>query len=479
MDVYSPFHRAPWERDPYALVTDRASSSVVVEDDAIARYVETQLDSYRASIERFFPMAQQFLRRYQDYPVQSFVLRMGPRSFVFGQRKADGASTRVMTLHDFSPPVEQVNIFDIQARWQAPWMKFDATQRSSFTESDAIHDGTREALDDALMLFWSALGDEDFARVCLDLLLAEDFNTACTIPRGDAPLVAEVYLTEPAHFRRRERWGFQFLNGPNRRLDVNAVREIESTLETSAKTLDILCLVTSRDLTSIGGFVSADNPRFRIWDQAILRRLVDSHVDVIATHFNRYAPALKHLSTIQPIAVATSEASLLKSMLLTCPAGREAFSHYENVATDLLKFIFSGELTNPKTQRRTADGTQRRDTIFRNASQRRFWRRVAAAYGADLVIFDFKNYREMVQAEDIFDVARYAHHALGRFALIVTRNGAGTSVEAAQHRVYRDSGTIVLVITDSHLSEMADRRSSGKEPEALLEDLLDEFLIRT
>lgn len=42
--------------------------------------------------------------------------------------------------------------------------------------------------------------------------------------------------------------------------------------------------------------------------------------------------------------------------------------------------------------------------------------------------------------------------------------------------MFRDTNTVVLVISDDDMIEMVKRKDRGQRPEALLEDVLDEFL---
>jgi len=136
------------------------------------------------------------------------------------------------------------------------------------------------------------------------------------------------------------------------------------------------------------------------------------------------------------------------------------------------------ELGAPKVQHRTSDGTQRRDVLFRNERANKFFVRVAERFAADFIIVDFKNYADPVGGSVVQDVAKYANKALGRLVCIVARNGAAASASAVQERIYRDTDTVVLVLSDAQVLEMIERRERGENPADVLEDVLDELLMR-
>ena len=77
----------------------------------------------------------------------------------------------------------------------------------------------------------------------------------------------------------------------------------------------------------------------------------------------------------------------------------------------------------------------------------------------------------------VSDVDKYANKAVGRFILVVSRFGAEAAAAGTQMRVYRDSNTVVLVLSDERLLEMVARKERGQAAEDVIEDALDEFLL--
>jgi hypothetical protein len=198
---------------------------------------------------------------------------------------------------------------------------------------------------------------------------------------------------------------------------------------------------------------------------------------VLRGYLDEYPAAVTELrKRLEATATVSSPAEAFRQRLDSCSAGQEHFADYEGIGIDVFRHLFPEALGEPTPQSRTLDGKQRRDVLFRNRRQSAFWDRIFHRFGADLLIVDFKNHEEPVDAAVVFDVDKYANKALGRFIVVVCRRGADSSVEAAQLRVFRDANTIVLVLSDAHLLEMIQRKERTQHPEDVIEDALDELL---
>ncbi len=164
--------------------------------------------------------------------------------------------------------------------------------------------------------------------------------------------------------------------------------------------------------------------------------------------------------------------------LRACPTGEEHFAQFERIGIDIWRFLFRSALGEPKIQRITSDGRQRRDVLFRNNRTTLFFQRVADKFKADHIIVDFKNYGKPIGANVLDDVAKYANEAIGYFIVVVSRRGPNMTVKSAQIRLLRGTeGKAILVLSDEHLMSMLEAFVRGEQPESTLESLLDELLI--
>lgn len=370
------------------------------------------------------------------------------------------------TVYDFRHP----HHFD------APYALFDFQARS-FRRYDAEINATRAALNDALEFFWYIIDSDKFAAICKALLDSEGIQEiSCDARPPDCDFLGELLVAEPAGFRREERWAFKFKHHRVERISAHSIREAEEHVE-ELDGVDVLCLLTSGDLTSIGNHVTVHSSRVRVWDRQVLNVLVNRHLTVLEPHFALYPAAMQRLDE-EFRNRGGPRLETLREELLSCAFGKEYFAQYEQIGTQALTWLFSHTLGPAREQTSTKDGVQRRDVVYRNLQGTPFFRRVASRFEADFLIVDFKNYAKPIGAAVIESVAKYANKALGRFLLLLSRKGAASGGRRAQERIFRDSGAVVLVLSDEQLLEMVARKERGENPEDVLEDILDELLLR-
>ncbi|MGO9113491.1 MAG: restriction endonuclease [Thermoguttaceae bacterium] len=478
MKAYSPFISGPEEleqqSDPFEGIAE-----MNISDGTLVEYVRGYIRSFRRTVEEFFPRLANSIPFYSSYPFRTTVVRLGPNGVFVAHRPNPREEIEVRRSQDFDPPF--TNIHEMAERLNAS-VSFDARLRK-YDSQESHLDGVRHALDLVLEHFWVvAIPNEvTFSAVCRQLLTAEGIVIG---PPDHGPneadhgfdAVGRVLLAEPAGFRRFENWAFEFKLYRLHRVSVAYLREADSRI--GGRPIDVLCLLTTDDVTSVGRDMVEDKPRVRIWDRAVLNYLVDRHPEVLRNYFNEYPAAVGELGRrLQPdSSIKTGRLDEFRKRLQECPSGQKHFSDYERLVIDILSYLFQESLGEPKPQDRTLDGKQRRDVLFQNRRVGLLWDRVFHRFDADFVIVDCKNHGDPVDAAVIWDVAKYSNRALGRFILVVSRFRADASVAGAQVRLYGELNIVVLVLSDAQLLEMVERKERAQSPEDVLQDALDQFL---
>ncbi len=201
---------------------------------------------------------------------------------------------------------------------------------------------------------------------------------------------------------------------------------------------------------------------------------------MLGPYFPNYVNAIEQLTEKLERAANSVSASgrvgYFREKLERCPTGQKHFSQYESIGIEMWQYVFPTALGSPNTQQSTFDRVHRRDVLFRNHRESRFWQRVADRYAADTIIVDFKNDGKPVPGTTMKEVESYANKALGRLIFVVSRRGAAKSFKPAQVSTYNARDTVVLVISDNQMLEMVSRKEKGEQPEDLLEDILEDFL---
>jgi hypothetical protein len=472
---YTPFHVDPRlnPRD----VLDESPDYIPPSDAELIAYVEQFWTEYCLTIERYFGDVAGAFRLYAHYPYATTIVRLGSNGVILGHKPSGTASIQVIWTHQFDPPLDDLNLFSIQERLGTPVMEFSFDTRR-YDEQEALERGKQAAFGDALDALWQTLEPDELAQLCPQLLVAEDVHPLELDNSIDsqADLAGQVYIDEPGGFVREEVWAFEFKHHRVIRASVALLRDIEARLEHPDSRIDIYCLVSSGDLTSIGRHVAVDNPKIRVWDRAVLEHLLHKHPTLLSQYFAPYANALEKLR--YDYEIQNSLGVRLSLALSGCPRGQAHFRDYEDIGVEVLKYLFTDteKLGEPHVQSRTEDGVDRRDVVTRNNFTSRFFQRVRDRFGAEFIIWDFKNYSNPVGGDVIKGVSTYANRALGRLIVVISREGGSDAARAAQLRYLRQDDRMILVVSDEQLQEMLQRRTSGGSPEDILEDLYDELM---
>jgi hypothetical protein len=481
MKVYRPDEMTEQESLAVAEQFRQQIDEMNVPDERLKEYTLALLESYRDTLGHFSSQITSRVPFYSEGPFHIRILRLGTNGVIWGCRPDHTQTIRIVRPQDFDPPLSTINLPEIQQDWQTPYMWFDFRIRD-YDFEEARSDGVNRAIGDALDAFWQTLTPLVFRELCTELLQAEgveiEQQESQAVPDLRYDALGTVSISEPARFRRFEQWAFELKHHQHDRFSVEELHELENRLKKDTD-LDTLCLITSGDLTSLGNNIVVQNLRMRVWDRYVLNGLVHRHLEITQRYFPEYPSAIKNLSQ-ETQELTTIAAKGIKEFyqdrLDDCPTGQRYFAEYEKLGIEIWEYVFSSALGKAKPQSRTLDGVQRRDVLFKNLRKVTFWQRVAERYGADFIILDFKNYKDPIESQVLFDVQKYANKALGRFIIIVSRAGAG-KVSQAQIRIFRDDEVVILVVSDQQMLEMIERKERGENPEDLLDDILDHILI--
>jgi len=349
--VYPPNHLTLAESRARALADTEAAPGEPPDDTALAAYVRTYFARYRAVIERFFEPLAPALPLYASAPFASVVVRFG-RGVIIGHRPAPTESVRVMRFDELDPPLEPGwTIFTLQDQLDVPALSFDFTPRP-YDARQAEVEGTRQALHDALSIFWQLIDEGQYASLCRELLRLQGVELDSDIAVDDRAFgaVADVLLQEPAGFRREERWAFDFKPHQTERVSARYVKELEDYLAQTTAGVDVVCVLRSGDLTSIGNHIAVGNPRIRLWDRAVLDRLIHAHFDLLSSVFTHYASAVATVSDELGLGGApASRLAEFEGRLRACDCGNEHFAHYEALGTEIFQYLFPSNSARRKS----------------------------------------------------------------------------------------------------------------------------------
>lgn len=178
------------------------------------------------------------------------------------------------------------------------------------------------------------------------------------------------------------------------------------------------------------------------------------------------------------------EAKLLKA-LDECPVGKAGWKQFEDICTEILKYLFMPALEQPKEQARTYSGVNRRDMVFPNRNiekgdteAQKNWHLLYVELEARMILFEYKNYdTEEIGHQQVMQAANYLTKPMGRLAIIVGTKKPNESAYRQRNTIFSNDRKVILFMTKEHLKEMLDIKARGEEPSNLIVDLVESFYI--
>ena len=197
---------------------------------------------------------------------------------------------------------------------------------------------------------------------------------------------------------------------------------------------------------------------------------------VHAIDFNKYSDIFCTKEFQDPLISETSYIDKLKKL----PKGREYFSQYEKLCTEILRYLFKEQLSLWSTQTKSNADLFRFDLIckIKNNTELEFWNILKRFYDTLYVVFEFKNYNERITQSQIYTTERYLYaKALRRVAIMITREGLDANAKIAQRGVLREDGKLIICLSDEDIIKMVRMKENGDEPCDYLSDYLDNLLV--
>lgn len=155
-------------------------------------------------------------------------------------------------------------------------------------------------------------------------------------------------------------------------------------------------------------------------------------------------------------------------------------SGYEKLCYDVLKYLFSNELMLWNDQYKSNDDLFRFDLIckIKDRNRKEFWRMLERYFNTKYLIFEFKNYTNMISQKEIYTTEKYLYlKALRGTAIIISCYGADKNATKAIRGTLRENGKLIICLTNDDLIAMIHKQSRNESPADYLSEILDEMLI--
>lgn len=119
-----------------------------------------------------------------------------------------------------------------------------------------------------------------------------------------------------------------------------------------------------------------------------------------------------------------SDTEKLINKLLNVKPGKQdkAYRKYEETCTEIIKYLFESEFTQIKEQLETKDDLFVIDLLCGLKGSSTFWRILIEHYNSRFIVFEYKNYKEEINQNNIFVTEKYLFNsALRNVAIMISR----------------------------------------------------------
>lgn len=158
------------------------------------------------------------------------------------------------------------------------------------------------------------------------------------------------------------------------------------------------------------------------------------------------------------------------------PVGQETARDYQRKILEILNSLFEPDLIDGKLEEPTIHGSERRDIIFVNDSDKSFFEYLRNSHKNFLLMFEVKNVSEL--SPDHFNqTATYLGDKLGYCGFIVTRNQPSKSDNVKGIAVYNNLKRVIIVLSDEDMIEMLLMKGRNSDPMRHLQKRYRQFMV--
>jgi len=180
--------------------------------------------------------------------------------------------------------------------------------------------------------------------------------------------------------------------------------------------------------------------------------------------------------------------SLVKKLAGIKP-GRDGAKDFEEVCREIVEYVFDKDLLDGRSQKRTADGLNIYDLVYRVRQSHPFWVTLTRDFRSRVILFECKNYGSPIGPAQVYTTERYlTPSALRPICFVISRKPANAKAVIAAFGTMRESGKLLVFLSDKDMVKMlhakdAQLESGGSEaelrdndPTEILDQRIYEFL---
>ncbi len=253
------------------------------------------------------------------------------------------------------------------------------------------------------------------------------------------------------------------------RADAERLRSLIDTVEG----LSTPIIVIASDLTLAAKEWSESEYDVHVWDMQELVRQAAPFPEITKeiSNFRGENP--------KPTLAVDEEINTLKMQLgAHIEANNLKPAEYEALCMSVFIRLFDPHLYGFQKQAQTTDGGNRYDFICRIKPGNTFWDSLRQDFRNKAILFECKNYDTPIGPDQVYSTERYLFSgALRTVCILVARLGANESAIRAAQGAMRESGKLLILLSNQDLIEMLKLGTQEGGPEDFLDKRIWDFII--
>lgn len=212
-----------------------------------------------------------------------------------------------------------------------------------------------------------------------------------------------------------------------------------------------------------------------IWDRDFLLAQA-----AVAPELALKLQALTESSTPQQRSTETdTQGSQLEKFLeLSILDNKLSSTQYEDLCLSVFRYLFDPHLYGFEKQKQTTDGGNRYDFICRIQHGDGFWDGIRQDFRTKAILFECKNYTDKIGPDQVYSTERYLFAgALRTVCILVSRLGPTDAAIRAAQGAMRESGKLIILLSNADMIEMLKLKSQNDAPENFIDKRIWDFVV--
>ncbi|MRC18367.1 hypothetical protein GH866_22495 [Bacillus thuringiensis] len=338
-----------------------------------------------------------------------------------------------------------------------------------------------------------------FEQLCVDIFMSLELDVEQNVGRYNQVQAIDLIVTNECGKKVAAELKFYITRKPTKAMIVNAAVRLKEAVKALNLKIDNLLVIIGMPIEikikeqikeEFDVLVIDSNNLFDLAgdDESLKSRLQNLLYDTPNSMKREYQPEKTDLNKIFNYSADTSiperPDSIIKSELLMkelkkIKPGRKSFVQYEDICKEILVYVFDENLDGWHKQLRTEDGLNRYDLVCRVKRGNEFWEFLIDDFNSRYIVFEFKNYKKKVKQTQVYTTEKYLFQkALRNVCFMISCKGLDDNAVLATKGILRETGKLIISISNLDLEELLVLKGNGGEPSDYLFGLIDRILLQ-